>query len=338
MTLRHALQPGRASLVAVIGATSWGCTLAAVLAENGPVELVCRDEDEARTIRVKGLARLPVLKIPENVRPVTGEPREQPEFTLIAVPSHALRSALRGAATWIGRGPVLLACKGLEAGTGLRMSEVSRSVLPEATIGVLSGPNIAREIAQGLPATSVAAFPDEAVARGIQARLMTGRFRVYTNSDVAGVELGGALKNVIALGAGMGDGLRYGDNAKAAFMTRGLAEVARLGVNLGADPLTFQGLAGLGDMIVTCFSPLSRNRRLGEMLAEGLSLREATDEIGEVVEGVPTCEAVVGLSRSRAVEMPISEMIARVLFQGLPAGEAVAELMGRRPAAEFRPG
>jgi glycerol-3-phosphate dehydrogenase (NAD(P)+) len=323
------------SSVAVLGATSWGCTLAAVLGENGPVDLVCRTEEEARSVQADGLARLPDLKLPASVRPTAQTP-ESPQFTVVAVPSQALRVSLQECADWIAGPPLLLACKGIEASTGLRMSQVARAVLPDAVIGVVSGPNIAREIAQGLPATSVAAFQDEVVARQVQARFMTGRFRVYTNTDVAGVELGGALKNVVALGAGMGDGLQYGDNAKAAFMTRGLAEIARLGVALGADPLTFQGLAGLGDMIVTCSSPHSRNRRMGQLLASGLSLDEATAEIGEAVEGVPTCQAVIGLSRSLGVEMPIAEMVGRVLFEGLPPIDAVGELMGRRPAPEFR--
>ncbi len=232
---------------------------------------------------------------------------------------------------------VLSAVKGLERDTGKRMSEVVREELPglRRPLCVLSGPNLSREIAQGLPAATIVASEDLAVAETLREALMSPLFRVYTNEDVAGVELAGALKNIIAIGAGMCDGLGYGDNAKAGFITRGLAEIARLGVAAGAQPLTFLGLAGVGDLMATCYSPLSRNHRVGIELAKGRTLDDVLSSLGQVAEGVTTTVAARELARRYGVEMPITEMTYKVLFEGLDPRRAVAELMLRAPRHEL---
>jgi glycerol-3-phosphate dehydrogenase (NAD(P)+) len=217
----------------------------------------------------------------------------------------------------------------------MRMSEVLAAECGGRPVVVLSGPNLAEEIARGLPATTVAASQDAGAARQVQAALNTSRFRVYTHDDMVGVELGGALKNIIALGAGINDGLGYGDNAKAALITRGLAEITRLGVALGANPLTFAGLSGLGDLIATCASPLSRNRRVGEELGRGRTLETVLSSLGHVAEGVPTTAAAHALAARCGVEMPIVEEMHRVLFENRPAADAARALMEREPRAEL---
>jgi len=230
---------------------------------------------------------------------------------------------------------VVSAAKGLELGSCKRMSEVIAEEIDPCcrpNICVLSGPNLSREIIRDLPAATVVAAEDEAVAREAQKLLTAPNFCVYTNTDVIGVELGGALKNIIALGAGMVDGLGYGDNAKAAFITRGLIEIAALGVALGANPLTFVGLAGFGDLIATCASPLSRNHYVGVELAKGRSLKEITDSMTSVAEGVNTTIAAWNLARQLGLGMPITEKIYQVLFEGVDPRQAVDELM----AAEGR--
>ena len=223
------------------------------------------------------------------------------------------------------------AAKGLEIGTNLRMSQVIAEEIDEQlhhNICVLSGPNLAREILMGLPAATIAAAEDEDVSRMMQRLLTTPNLCVFTHTDVIGVELGGALKNIIALGAGMADGLGYGDNAKAAFMTRGLTEISALGVALGANPLTFSGLAGLGDLIATCSSTLSRNHYMGVELTKGRSVEEITGSMEGVAEGVSTTKVAWNLARQLGLEMPITEKIYRVLYEGLSPKEAAAELMG----------
>ncbi len=260
------------------------------------------------------------------------------DLLVLAVPSETLRENLRALRPFLSPDtPVLSAVKGLERDTGKRMSKVISEELPglRRPLCVLSGPNLSREIAGGLPAATIIACADLTMAGLVRDALMSSLFRVYTNEDVAGVELAGALKNIIAIGAGMCDGFAYGDNAKAGFITRGLAEIARLGVVAGAQPLTLLGLAGVGDLVATCYSPLSRNHRLGIELAGGRSLEEALALLGQVAEGVATTVAARRLARGYDIEMPITEMTYQVLFEGLDPRRAVASLMHRAPRHEL---
>jgi glycerol-3-phosphate dehydrogenase (NAD(P)+) len=259
-------------------------------------------------------------------------------LVLMAVPSQAVRATARALAPSLEASTLVISCaKGLEVETRLRLSAVIAQEAPPAAgrLGALSGPNLANEIAAGHPATTVIAATDPAVAVAARAALMTPTLRVYTSSDLVGVELAGALKNIIALGAGIADGLGAGDNAKAAFMTRGLAEIARLGVAAGAHPLTFAGLAGVGDLIATCASPLSRNRRVGERLARGQPLETIMRELGHVAEGVATTRAARQLAADLGVELPITEQLYQVLFAGKPVAAAIHDLMTREPRPEL---
>jgi glycerol-3-phosphate dehydrogenase (NAD(P)+) len=234
--------------------------------------------------------------------------------------------------------PILSAAKGLEVDTTKRMTQVIYEEIDPAyrhNICVLSGPNLSTEIVHGLPATTVIAAQDTAVAKRAQGIMASATFRVYTNNDVIGVELGGALKNIVALAAGLSDGLGYGDNAKAALVSRGLAEISRLGVAMGANPLTFAGLAGLGDLVATCASPLSRNRFVGQELAKGRPLAEITASMINVAEGISTTVAARGMAREYGVDMPITEQVYRVLFEWLDVTKAMATLMGRELKSEM---
>ncbi|MGH2352071.1 MAG: NAD(P)H-dependent glycerol-3-phosphate dehydrogenase [Chloroflexota bacterium] len=329
--------------VAVVGTGAWGVTLAMHTARQGlRVALLARTEAEAASLRVAGASpRMPGIPFPPLLR-VTADPADAlraAPLVLLVVPSQTMRANVRAIGVLLAPNTAIVsASKGLEIGTSLRMSEVIAQELPAGArtrIAAVSGPNLAKEIAAGKPSSTVVACPDEAVARRILAALMAPHLRVYTSVDVVGVELGGALKNIIALGAGMSDGLGAGDNAKAALMTRGLAEIARLGKAAGAEPLTFAGLAGLGDLIATCMSPLSRNRSLGEQLARGRALAEAQAEMRQVAEGVTTTVAALQLAGRYGVEMPITELMHRVLFEGLSPQEAGRALMQRDPKREL---
>ncbi|MBM3939453.1 MAG: NAD(P)-dependent glycerol-3-phosphate dehydrogenase [SAR202 cluster bacterium] len=326
---------------AIVGTTTWGTTLALTLARRGlPVLLLARSPAEAARLeasREHG-ARLPGQRFPPSMR-VTADATTLADAAMVvfAVPSQTLRRNARELAPRIPRGAVVIsACKGLEQATAKRMSVVLREELGGANpICALSGPNLAHEIVLGLPASTVVASADDSAALRAQALINSNTLRVYTNSDVVGTELGGALKNIISIGAGICDGLRLGDNAKAGFVGRGLAEITRLGVAAGAHPLTFAGLAGLGDLIATCYSALSRNHRVGAALARGLTLQQALNELGgEVAEGVSTTPAALDLAKALGVEMPITETTRRVLFEGLGVRDAIAELMGRAPKPE----
>jgi len=314
---------------AVLGATSWGVTLAWLLARNGnAVHLLVRSDAEAASVaNSRGISRLPEVTLQPSVAIHTVPFASACDGLVVAVPAQSLRESL--AASGVSRQvPVLTAAKGIELASGLRMTGVVASLgWDAAAIGVLSGPNLAHEIAAGLPAAAVAASQGD--AQGWQAALSGGTFRVYTSDDVVGVELAGALKNVIAIAAGAGWGLNFGTNAVASLMTRGLAEMTRLGVALGADPLTFQGLAGVGDLAATCFSPLSRNRRFGELLAMGRSPDEARLEIGETVEGAATAGVALELARTAGVELPICAVVARVVSGEISVAEAMARLLAR---------
>jgi glycerol-3-phosphate dehydrogenase (NAD(P)+) len=314
----------------VVGGGSWGSVFSVLLAERGhDVMLACRDPEEARTIAETG--RNPRYVMDVDLSSVTAvaladAPLADTELVCLAVPSRAFREV---AESLPGDAPVLGLTKGLDPETGSRLSTVVRG----RSVAVLSGPNHAEEIAQGLPAAAVISSEDEELAVELQHAIISTRFRIYLNSDLVGVELCAAAKNVMALAAGGVDGFGFGDNAKAALITRGLAEMARLGAACGARAETFSGLAGMGDLIVTCFSPYSRNRRAGELIAQGLSSEEAKEEIGMVVEGLTTAPVLRDLSRRLGVELPITEAICEVL-NGTSALDLVSGLMSRTPTDE----
>ena len=316
--------------VVVVGGGSWGSVFAAFLAERGhEVTLACRDAMQALAIAETG-------RNPRYVRDadlsavsatiVEDAPIAQAELVCLAVPSGAFGEVARALP---GTAPVLSLAKGLDPSTGQRLSTAVR----ERPVAVLSGPNHAEEIAAGLPAAAVIASEDEELGLRLQEELMSPRFRIYVNTDVVGVELCAATKNVIALAAGAVDGLEVGDNAKAAIITRGLAEMARLGEAAGGRPETFSGLAGMGDLVVTCWSRHSRNRRAGELIARGASPEEAIAEIAMAVEGLTTAPVLRDLARGLGVELPITEAVCQILG-GASLTELAAGLMGRRPTGE----
>ncbi len=327
----------------IVGATTWGTTLALVLAGEGrPVTLLARDAAEGRRLEsARENARfLPGAPFPPPLR-VSADAADALDgaaLTILAVPSDRMRGNVRRISGHLGADAVVVsAAKGLELPSALRMSEALAEELPPSLhpgICALSGPNLAKEIAQGKPASTVIAGATPEAAERAQTALLSSRFRVYTSSDVTGVELGGALKNIVALGAGICDGLEFGENAKAAFVTRGLAEIARLGEAAGALPLTFAGLAGVGDVIATCASRLSRNRYVGEQLAQGRSWPEIRAAMDNVAEGVNATEAALKIAARLNVEMPIAQTTYRILHEGLSPREAAAELMERPVGSE----
>ena len=327
--------------VGVVGTTSWGTTLAILLARRGlNVAIWARTREVADRLRAENQNSrfLPGVEFPPNLH-VTASPGEAvggTDLVIIAVPSRTLRDNAREVEGSLGPSTIVVsATKGLEVGTGNRMSQILEAELScGPPICAMSGPNLASEIIDGKPSSTVVASVDKDAAATAQSLITSTRFRVYTNDDVVGVELGGALKNIIALGAGICDGLGYGDNAKAAFMTRGLAEITRLGVAAGANPLTFAGLAGMGDLVATCASTLSRNHHVGELLATGMSLDQIRASMQNVVEGVDTTAAAIHLARQVGVEMPITSATYGVLFEGVPLERAIADLLGRAPRPE----
>lgn len=321
--------------VAIVGAGSWGTALSVVVAWAGrDVTLVARDAAAARSISAsrRNERYLPGVDLPSGVTVVSDMTAcDGAALVLMVVPTQGMRDAVLQVAPFVADAVVVSAAKGLERGSLRRMTEVIQEALPGSAadrVCALSGPNLAPEVAAGKPAAAVVAGPGAAAERA-RDLLMGPQFRCYTNDDVVGVEIGGALKNVIALGAGIGDGLGAGDNAKAAFLTRGIAEIARLGVAVGANPLTFAGLTGLGDLVATCASPLSRNRRVGQELATGRSLADVLAGMTQVAEGVATTEAARELGRRAGVELPITEQMHDVLFGGKSPLAAVADLMRR---------
>jgi glycerol-3-phosphate dehydrogenase (NAD(P)+) len=328
--------------VAVIGAGAWGTALAVVAAQAGnEVALYVRRPKAAAEIAQtrRNERYLPSAVLPERVR-VTADLEmacRGAALILLVVPSQTMRENAAAVAPYAGDAVVVSAAKGLDRTTLARMTEVAARELPAPAAGricALSGPNLAAEIVAGKPATTVVAGHDLAAAERARDLLMTPLFRVYTNDDPIGVEIAGALKNIMGIGAGIADGLDAGDNAKAAFITRGLAEMARLGVALGAQPLTFAGLAGLGDLIATCASPLSRNRYVGQELAKGRTVADIRAGMTNVAEGIFTTEAAVALGRQTGVELPIAEQIHAVLFEEKPVAAAIAELMSREAKDE----
>ncbi|MGW3984906.1 NAD(P)H-dependent glycerol-3-phosphate dehydrogenase [Streptomyces mirabilis] len=332
----------RVARVAVLSAGSWGTTMAKVFADAGNDVLVHARRDgvaDAINTRHQNPRYLPDVLLPLRVRATTSTTfaLSGAAYVVLSIPAQTLRENLAAWAPYIRPDTVVVSLmKGIETYSGLRMSEVIHQVtgIPFERIAVLSGPNLAREIAGGQPAASVIACPDETAAAALQKACHTPYFRPYTGTDVAGCELGGAIKNVIALAVGLAAGLGVGDNARALLVTRGLAETARLGQAMGADPLTFSGLAGAGDLIATCSSPLSRNRTFGEHLGQGMSVEEATTATGQTAEGVKSCRAILDLSRVHGVEMPITEVVAAVIDGTTSVPDAAAALLSRTPKPE----
>jgi glycerol-3-phosphate dehydrogenase (NAD(P)+) len=322
--------------VAIIGTTTWGITLGVVLARKGvEVRLWARTEKEATKLsnaRFQSPA-LSGVTLPHQLSIISSmsEALTDAKAVILAVPSQRMRQNIKAVAGYLnGSMLIVSAAKGLELDSNQRMSQIiADEVSPDfrSNICVLSGPNLSWEILHDLPAAAVVAALDEAVARKAQRLLNTPSLCLYTNTDVIGVELGGALKNIVALGAGIADGLGYGDNTKAALITRGLTEITALGVALGANPLTFSGLTGLGDLVATCASPLSRNHYVGVELTKGRSLEEIVKSMNSVAEGLSTTIVAHTLARQFGVEMPITEKIYRVLYEGLSPHQAALELM-----------
>ena len=327
----------RRAPVTVLGAGSWGTALAMHLARAGrPVRLWARDPALAASMRARreNPRYLPGATLPEGVSVTAdaGEALADGHTVLVAVPSHFVDAVLTGLGERVARSAVLVsATKGLEPRHGLRMSELLARRLPGRPVAVLSGPSFAREVAEGRPTALVIASSDEGIAADLQRQLAGPAFRLYTNRDVVGVELGGAVKNVMAIATGLVDGLELGENARAALITRGLAEIVRLGTAAGAQPATFAGLAGLGDLVLTCTGAQSRNRALGGQIARGRSLADVEAGTPMVAEGVRTVSSVLRMARERGVTMPICEEVAAVLFEGKPVAESLASLLAREP-------
>ncbi|RYL94876.1 NAD(P)H-dependent glycerol-3-phosphate dehydrogenase [Sporolactobacillus sp. THM7-4] len=324
--------------IAVIGSGSWGTALSMVLSDNGyHVGLWTHRKEQADEINERHTNEkyLPGILLPEKIKSTTemAEALDGAAAVLLVVPAKALREVLAQIRTLLTEPMIFIhGIKGIEPGTFKRMSEVIEEEIPETNrkaVVVLSGPSHAEEVSLRHPTTVTVASKSTACAKLVQNMFFNHYFRVYTNEDIIGVEIGGSLKNIIALGAGISDGLDYGDNAKAALITRGLAEISRLGTKLGAHPLTFIGLAGMGDLIVTCTSVHSRNWRAGNLLGKGCKLDEVLRRMDMVVEGVRTAQAAYALSHREHIEMPITEAIYQVLFEDKNPKDAVDELMGR---------
>ncbi len=326
--------------VSVIGSGGWGTAIAILLANNGHEVWLwswIQEETDRLNHDRENKEFLPGVKFPDNIH-CSHDAKlcvEDAVLVVTAAPSPATRTTAKTIAPYIKEGQrIVNISKGLEEKTLMRLSQVYKEEMPWADISVLSGPSHAEEVSRGLPTTGVVASENRETAEFIQDIFMNEVFRVYTSSDVIGVELGGALKNVIALCAGISDGLGYGDNTKAALMTRGLAEIARLGVAMGAKETTFMGLSGIGDLIVTCTSMHSRNRRAGILIGEGKSLDETLETVHMVVEGVNTAKAAYMLSKKYGVSMPIVEEANKILYEGKNAEEAVNSLMTRNKKGE----
>lgn len=327
---------------AVYGTGSWGTAFAMVLADAG-CEVTLWGRRAALVDAVNNGRTnpdyLPGVELPTSVRATTdpAEAARGAEFAVLAVPAQTLRGNLAEWAPLLPDGTVLVSLmKGVELGTAKRMSEVIEEVakVPAERVAVLTGPNLAKEIAARQPAAAVVACADEAVARRFQTACHTSYFRPYTNTDVVGCELGGAVKNVIALAVGIATGMGLGDNAKASLITRGLAETTRLGLAMGADAHTFAGLAGMGDLVATCSSPLSRNNTFGTNLGRGMTLQETIAVTKQTAEGVKSCESVRDLARRHGVDMPLTETVVEIVHEGKPPMVALKELMSRSAKSE----
>ncbi len=329
--------------IAVLGAGSWGTTVASVAARNADTLIWARSSDTADQINREHLneSYLKDLPLHKNLRATNSleEAVRHADVLVIGVPSHSFRETLKKASPhirpWV---PVISLAKGLEQGTHRRMTEIINEELPSHPAGLLAGPNIAKEVLQGLAAATVIAMRDEHVARSLQPLFSSAVFRVYTNTDIIGCELGGPLKNVVAISAGMADGLSVGENTRALVVTRGLAEITRLGVALGGRPETFSGLTGLGDLLTTCMSPLSRNRQVGVKFAEGMTTDEIVASMNMVAEGIKTSSVVVKLARQYGIEMPIAHEVDCVVRGEHNAAQAFRGLRKLAAGAEQESG
>ena len=334
------MQNRRAEPMTVIGAGSWGTALAIQLAREGhPTQLWGRDAVQLDAMRLarRNQRYLPGAEFPDGLQVTNdlGQALEAARDALIAVPSHAFRTTLESIKPCLVSGTrIAWATKGFEAESGMLPHQVARQILGSRPGAVLSGPTFAREVGAGLPTAMTVASEDERFAKELALSLSGPSFRAYTQSDIMGVEVGGAVKNVIAIGSGIADGMGFGANTRVALITRGLAEMMRLGVKLGAARETFMGLAGLGDLVLTCTDDQSRNRRFGMALGRSQSLSEAQSGIGQVVEGLPAARAVYEVARRLAVDMPICQEIYRVMYEGKAVRAAVQALMGREVRSE----
>jgi glycerol-3-phosphate dehydrogenase (NAD(P)+) len=326
--------------VAVIGAGSWGTTVAAIASVNTPTTLWARRPELAEQINSAHVNAdyLANFTLPRDLR-ATAEMEDavgDADVIIMAVPSHGFRAVAVEAAPflrpWV---PIVSLSKGIERDTLLRMTEVAAEEMPGRPVGVMTGPNLAREIMAGQPAASVVAIPDATIAAELQRILTQPTLRVYTNPDVVGCEVAGVVKNVIAIAAGMAEGMGFGDNTRATLITRGLAEMTRLGTALGGDPVTFAGLAGMGDLIATCSSKQSRNNSVGLALGQGQSIEAILDSMHMVAEGVKSSPSVLDLARKHGVEMPITEQVVAVCHDGHTAREALTALMSRTSKSEL---
>ncbi|WP_308315835.1 NAD(P)H-dependent glycerol-3-phosphate dehydrogenase [Streptomyces sp. CC228A] len=342
--MTHPADPARPLKAAVYGTGSWGTAFGMVLADAGcEVTLWARRPEVADAVNTTRTnpEYFPGVELPAGMR-ATSDPAEAAEgadFTVLSIPSQTLRENLSAWAPKLAPGTLLVSLmKGIELGTCKRMSEVVQEVadVPAERVAVVTGPNLAKEIVARMPAASVVACPDESAARRLQAACHTPYFRPYTNTDVVGCELGGAVKNVIGLAVGIADGMGLGDNAKGSLITRGLAETTRLGLAMGADPLTFSGLAGLGDLVATCSSPLSRNHTFGFNLGKGMTLQETIAVTRQTAEGVKSCQSVLDLAHRHGVDMPITETVVGIVHEGKPPMVALKELMSRSAKPERR--
>lgn len=329
--------------VSLLGGGSWGTTVAALVARNAPAMLWARNPETVREINSdhSNETYLPGARLPEKLRATAdiGEAVAGADVIVMGIPSQNFRSVLQQVREhirpWV---PVISLTKGLELDTRMRMTEIIAEVLPGHPVGVLTGPNLAREIMAGQAAASVIAMEDAIIVRELQCLFSSGLFRVYTNTDVVGCELGGVLKNIIAIAVGMGDGLGAGDNTRASLITRGLAEISRLGCAMGGQPETFAGLAGIGDMIATCTSPQSRNRHVGMELGRGKSMATISSEMFMVAEGAKSAPAVMALAQQYGVEMPIAGDVYKVLSGETSAQRIFRGLLRVSAGAEWEPG
>lgn len=338
--MRHGGNKGVAMKLSVLGAGAWGTALAASWAPHHAVTLWGRNADELDAMRTQRINTryLPGCPLPDSLQfnPDFNAVSDTAELIVIAVPSGALRATLTALAQRPTLAPLLWVCKGFEPGSRKLPHQLIAELLPAHTqTGVLSGPSFAQEVAQGCPTALTLASHDSALAQRLAETLSSQRLRIYAHDDVIGVEVGGALKNVMAIAAGICDGLQLGHNARAALITRGLAEMTRLGVKLGGHVETFMGMSGLGDLILTTTGDLSRNRQVGLRLARGLSLDTILKELGHVAEGVTTAREVDALAGELGVDMPITRAVCQMLFEGLPAAQAVDALLNRNIRAEF---
>ena len=328
--------------VGVLGAGSWGTALSVLLTDNGhQVTVWSIDENEVKMLREKREheLKLPGVKLPDSMV-ITGDLEQtiaDKDFLVLAVPSPFTRSTAKKMAPYVSDGQIIVdVAKGIEESTLLTLSKQIEQEIPQADVAVLSGPSHAEEVGRKLPTTCVVGAKTRKTAEYLQSMFISPVFRVYTSPDILGIELGGSLKNVIALAAGIADGLGYGDNTKAALITRGIAEIARLGVKMGGKIETFTGLTGIGDLIVTCASVHSRNRKAGYLIGQGMSMQEAMDEVKMVVEGVYSAKAAAKLAEKYGVSMPIVDEVNAVLFDGKSPAEAVNDLMMRESRSENR--